>query len=60
MADKEAKARVKINKLLEEAGWRFTDVDQDNVIKRPEASFNLSHLVGCIGNSKKDELIIYS
>jgi type I restriction enzyme R subunit len=25
MADKEAKARIKINKLLEEAGWRFFD-----------------------------------
>lgn len=26
--DKEAKARIKINKLLEEAGWRFFDSDQ--------------------------------
>ena len=25
MAEKEAKARIKINKLLEEAGWRFFD-----------------------------------
>ena len=25
MSDKEAKARIKINKLLEEAGWRFSD-----------------------------------
>ncbi len=25
MANKEAKARIKINKLLEEAGWRFFD-----------------------------------
>jgi type I restriction enzyme R subunit len=25
MAEKEAKARIKINKLLEEAGWRFLD-----------------------------------
>ena len=25
MAQKEAKARIKINKLLEEAGWRFED-----------------------------------
>ena len=24
-ADKEAKARIKINKLLEDAGWRFFD-----------------------------------
>ena len=25
MAEKEAKARIKINKLFEEAGWRFFD-----------------------------------
>jgi type I restriction enzyme R subunit len=25
MAEKEAKARIRINKLLEEAGWRFFD-----------------------------------
>ena len=24
---KEAKARIKINKLLEDAGWRFFDLD---------------------------------
>jgi type I restriction enzyme, R subunit len=28
MSDKEAKARIKINNLLEEAGWRFFDNDQ--------------------------------
>jgi type I restriction enzyme R subunit len=27
MKAKEAKARIKINKLLEEAGWRFFDED---------------------------------
>jgi hypothetical protein len=26
--DKEAKARIKINKLLEEAGWRFFDTEE--------------------------------
>ncbi len=25
MSDKEAKARIKINRLLEESGWRFFD-----------------------------------
>ncbi len=25
---KEAKARIRINKLLEEAGWRFFDTDE--------------------------------
>jgi type I restriction enzyme R subunit len=28
MSDKEAKARIKINQLLEEAGWRFFDSEQ--------------------------------
>jgi len=28
MAEKEAKARIKINKLLEEAGWRFFDNEE--------------------------------
>jgi len=27
---KEAQARIKINKLLEEAGWRFIDNEQGN------------------------------
>ncbi len=27
---KEAKARIKINKLLEEAGWRFFDAAEGN------------------------------
>ena len=27
MKEKEAKARIKINKLLEDAGWRFFDDD---------------------------------
>jgi type I restriction enzyme R subunit len=30
MADKEAKARIKINKLLEESGWRFFDSVKGN------------------------------
>ena len=37
MAPKEAKARIKINKLLEEAGWRFLDTEQGkaNIILEP-------------------------
>ena len=27
MVNKEAKARIKINRLLEEAGWRFEDTN---------------------------------
>jgi len=30
MAEKEAKARIKINKLLENAGWRFLDTAEGN------------------------------
>jgi len=30
MAEKEAKARIKINKLLEESGWRFIDTPEGN------------------------------
>ena len=29
---KEAKARIKINKLLEEAGWRFFDSEHGNAV----------------------------
>ncbi len=28
VAEKEAKARIKINRLLEEAGWRFFDAPE--------------------------------
>lgn len=31
MSDKEARARIKINKLLEEAGWRFFDTEEGKV-----------------------------
>ncbi len=38
MAAKEAKARIKLNKLLEEAGWRFFDVGKDkaNIVLEPK------------------------
>ena len=37
MALKEAKARIKINKLLEEAGWQFLDTEQGkaNIVLEP-------------------------
>ncbi|HHS49165.1 MAG TPA: DEAD/DEAH box helicase, partial [Desulfurella acetivorans] len=47
MAAKEAKARIKINKLLEEAGWRFFDNDEgkanillENNVKISKAQLN--------------------
>ncbi|MCR4297298.1 MAG: type I restriction endonuclease, partial [Gallionella sp.] len=38
MAAKEARARIKLNKLLEEAGWRFFDDGKDkaNIVLEPE------------------------
>ncbi|MDO9636133.1 MAG: hypothetical protein Q7I95_04150 [Thiobacillus sp.] len=38
MAAKEAKARIKINKLLEDSGWRFFDdgSDKANIVLEPK------------------------
>jgi type I restriction enzyme, R subunit len=38
MAAKEAKARIKLNKLLEEAGWRFFDESKGkaNIVLEPK------------------------
>lgn len=40
MAAKEAKARIKLNKLLEEAGWRFFDDihGKANIVLEPNVS----------------------
>ena len=46
MAEKEAKARIKINKLLEEAGWRFFDNDSG------KANILLENNVKCQHRSK--------
>jgi len=47
MSEKEAKARIKINKLLEEAGWRFFDTEEgkanillENHVKITEQKLN--------------------
>lgn len=40
--EKEAKARIKINKLLEEAGWRFFDTDKDKATIKLESSISAS------------------
>ena len=42
MAEKEAKARIKINKLLEEAGWRFFDSQAGKANIALEANVKLS------------------
>ena len=41
MADKEAKARIKINKLLEEAGWRFFDDKDGKATIKLESIFQI-------------------
>ncbi|MBF0377266.1 MAG: DEAD/DEAH box helicase family protein [Desulfamplus sp.] len=48
MAAKEAKARIKINRLLEEAGWRFFDIDngkKDNAKTKIKANVLLENNV---------------
>lgn len=44
MADKEANARIKINKLLEEAGWRFFDSDNGKATIKLESSIKMDEL----------------
>ncbi|MFM8851155.1 MAG: DEAD/DEAH box helicase family protein, partial [Cytophagales bacterium] len=52
MAEKEAKARIKINKLLEEAGWRFFDMDKDKATIKLESSIKMDDLGEDFENSK--------
>ncbi|MBL1161966.1 MAG: DEAD/DEAH box helicase, partial [Chlorobi bacterium] len=44
MAEKEAKARIKINKLLEVAGWRFFDTDKGKATIKLESSIKMDDL----------------
>jgi len=64
MKDKEAKARIKINTLLEEAGWRFFDKDNKpaNIVLEPcikIISINLTILVMTLKKPQMVLLIIY-
>ena len=52
MADKEAKARIKINKLLEEAGWRFFDDKDGKATIKLESSIKIDDLGDDFENSK--------
>ena len=52
MAEKEAKARIKINKLLEEAGWRFFDTDKGKATIKLESSIKIDDLGEVFENSK--------
>ena len=44
MSDKEAKARIKINKLLEDAGWRFIDTPEGKANVQLEAGVKFETL----------------
>ena len=44
MADKEAKARIKINKMLEEASWRFFDSDKGTATIKLESTIKMEDL----------------
>jgi type I restriction enzyme R subunit len=52
MAAKEAKARIKINKLLEEAGWRFFDSEQGRATIKLESSIKMEDMGEDFENSK--------
>ncbi len=44
MVEKEAKARIKINKLLEESGWSFFDTDKGKATIKLESSIKMDDL----------------
>jgi len=46
MAEKEARARIKINKLLEEAGWRFLDDENGkaNIVLEPNVKITYEQI----------------
>ena len=44
MAEKEAQARIKINKLLENAGWRFFDDEKGKATIKLESSITMEEL----------------
>ena len=50
MSAKEAKARIKINKLLEESGWRFFDhaTGKANIVLEPKVKLTKA-IIGTIG-----------
>jgi type I restriction enzyme, R subunit len=53
MAQKEAKARIKINKLLEESGWRFLDDEEEKANILVEANVKFDELGDNFEKSKK-------
>ncbi len=52
MSVKEAKARIQINKLLEEAGWLFLDTDKGKATIKLESPIKLNDLGDDFEHSK--------
>lgn len=52
MAEKEAKARIKINKLLEESGWSFFDTNKGKATIKLESSIKMDDLGENFENAK--------
>jgi type I restriction enzyme, R subunit len=52
MAEKEAKARIKINKLLEESGWSFFDTNKGKATIKLESSIKMFDLGEDFENAK--------
>ncbi|MEY4592493.1 MAG: hypothetical protein RIR18_1388 [Pseudomonadota bacterium] len=55
MVAKEAKARIKINKLLEDSGWRFLDDDRGkaNIVLEPKVKLTKS-VINALGENFED------
>ncbi len=43
-SSKEAKARIKINRLLEESGWRFFDTEKGRVNIQFESNLKITQI----------------
>ena len=57
MKEKEAKARIKINQLLVEAGWRFFDTEDgaSNIQLEPNVKLSKSDIDGLGDNFEKSK-----
>ncbi len=61
MVEKEALARIKINKLLEDAGWRFFDNEKGkaNIQLEPNVKITQTDLDGLVQNGTKNGYVDY-
>ena len=61
MVEKEALARIKINQLLEDAGWRFFDNEKGkaNIQLEPNVKITQTDLDGLVQNGTKNGYVDY-